>query len=156
MDSQVTHHSLLPILISGYYQRPPQERLSIPTMRRIPRYIKTIQNSTEISRYHKIIQTTITGRIAKILSSRKYWLDWITRFVTVRMLTKHHYRNESSLLAKTIEHSIEHYLTYRHHSNMSDIHTFVQTYLPDYFILLILPLLNGFFSKLQLYKSYTL
>ena len=74
----------------------------------------------------------------------------------VWMLTKQHYRDESNFLTKTIEHSIEHDLTNRHYSNMLDTHAFVQTFLPDYFILLILSLLNGVFSKQKLYKTYIL
>ena len=74
----------------------------------------------------------------------------------MRMLAKQHHRDKSNLLTKTIERSIEHDLTNRHYSNMLGIYALVQTYLPDYFILLILSLLNGFFSKLQLYKTYIL
>ena len=60
------------------------------------------------------------------------------------MLTKQHYRDKSNLLTKIIEHSIGHDLTNRHYSNMLDTYSFVQTYLPDYFIPLILSLSNGF------------
>lgn len=74
----------------------------------------------------------------------------------MRMLTKQHYRDTSNLLTKTIEPSIEHDLANRLYPNMLDTYAFVQTYIPDYFILLILSLLNGFFSKLQLYKTYIL
>ena len=74
----------------------------------------------------------------------------------MQMLTKQHSRDEFNLLTKTMEHSIEHDLNNRHYSNKLNTYTFVQTYLPDYFILLILSLLNGVFSKIQLYKIYIL
>lgn len=41
----------------------------------------------------------------------------------IRLHTKQPYRDKSSLLTKTIEHSIYHTLTNRHHSNMLDIPT---------------------------------
>lgn len=74
----------------------------------------------------------------------------------MRMLTKQHHRDKSNLLTKSIEPSIKHVLTNRLYPNMLDTYAIVHTYIPGYFIILIRSLLNGFFSKLPLYKTYIL